>query len=245
MKNLKILVFLVTLLLSVSLLPENAIADGSFQFPYNVSLYLLHRFKPIGENAFDFPVGTGHHNMLITVSVGRLKMLKKPINLGTDLTSNLEYGGSFTLNYCKNRNAVVTTNSYFISVIMSCNDTITTTTSLSFNGYFRLNLGTQNKLVPFIGATGGMNIRSTETETESSAIDLVLSTDIPTEKSSSSDKSTSFSVGLQAGANYFFSDSISFNFQYNINVPMSGDEKTIGMMIFGMSYWYSGKLILW
>ena len=237
MKNIKTLIFYLTLLLSVLFLPEKVVANSTYQYPYNVSLYLRYRYKTVGVNGFDLPQGIGFHNKLITISFGKSKILKKPLNLGLD---PIEYGGSFTFDYNKNRKAVFAINSFWGQEIISSTDTITTSNSFSLNGYLRLNQVTKSKFVPFIGVIGGINVMVTNTETESTSRILFSETNHTLDKSSSLDISTSFIVSLQVGANYFFSDSFSINFHYNIYSPKPKEEKTIEMIIFGMSYWFTG-----
>lgn len=217
--------------------------------PYNVGFYVsntarsdISEFPGIG-----FPVGSSRYSIMASVSIGRTVVPYLPLNRAGTVGSNLEMGVSLTCNYSRSRDATVNFTLLEVFGIIVQNtadsiDTITTNTSVAINAYTRWNVNTQSRFVPFLGALAGLNVARSKsvTDTESERISPGVGALPESTHTESSTGGTSASVGFQVGLNYFITDSLSFNCQYDRNIPLS-DVPGLGVLSWGVRYWFSGK----
>lgn len=154
-------------------------------------------------------------NYSLSMSAG--KVLKEGVNIfKTNLVSDIEGGFSIGL---KGTLTEIVASGYDSEI-----HNLTTTP----NGYIRFSLTNYGKIVPYISLLGGIAITKNYSYTQVVGYGI-------TETSSSN---TSFSSGYQLGVNYFISDNLSFNIQYENNLPFSSDVENIKVITWGFQYWF-------
>jgi len=225
------IVLLVTIVLTVQVNAEPG--RKYLQPPYNVGFYFSNTFRRgiYEHQEAEMPIGSSSHSMLLSVSVGRTVVPHMFLNRAKTVDSNLESGVSLMFNLSSSRDASI---SSFLENWYGTDNT-TSRTSIAFNGYTRWNVSTQNRFIPFLGVLAGFNVAESKnvSDTELKQNGSTLE-ETHTETSTGG---TSASVGFQLGANYFINYNLSFNCQYDRNIPLS-DVPGMGMLSLGARYWF-------
>ncbi|GEM_PF-3596834 len=204
-----------------------AVSNGEGKKPFNAGVRMsLNRTPAPGGFAWSS-----------SLSLSGGKTLKDGMGLGSGgLAADLEGGLSLSLNGYS-----VDTERYAWAVPLTSSykyRTVSNTLTTAMNAYMRSNLSGLGRFSPYLSAMCGLMISRNTIENKTyqnagSVYDWNLNSGTV-----ASDTSYALSGGFQLGANYFLTDSVSFNLQYERNIPLSSDVAPVSMINWGLQFWF-------